>query len=101
MNKPDRLGTRVNLTLPDEVIAVLDRMGGVTGMGRATIVRQWMETAAPAMLDVAKSLELAQAQDLDAYSVLAKQIGGLAGEANQISLDLKKQRRALMRKRTK
>lgn len=101
MTNKDRTGIRVNLTLPSEVVAVIDRMGGVTGMGRATIVRQWMEAAAPAMLDVAKSLELAQQNDLDAYRVLAKQIGGLANDAGQIALDLKNKRRALMRKRDK
>lgn len=99
MKQPDRIGTRVNLTLPDEVVAVIDRMGAVTGMGRATVVRQWMEAASPAMLEVAKGLELAQENNLDAYLLLANQIGSIAQDAGQISLDLKNTRRRLMRKK--
>ncbi|WP_146092239.1 ribbon-helix-helix domain-containing protein, partial [Xanthomonas vasicola] len=34
--------TRVNLTLPADVVAVLDRLGKVTGAGRATIIREWL-----------------------------------------------------------
>ena len=64
--------TRVNLTLPDEVIAVLDRMGKVTGAGRATIVREWLIEASPKLGEFARALEMASKKNVDAFGVMAK-----------------------------
>lgn len=93
--------TRVNLTLPDEVIRVLDRMGKVTGAGRATIIREWLIEGLPQLDGVAKALELASQKNLDAFKIMTDTLTAAAREADQLSLDMKKQRRAAMRKRTK
>jgi predicted DNA-binding protein len=94
-----RIGERVNLTLPKEVCAVLDRMGKVTGTGRATIVREWLSEALPQLQQMAHALELAQKKNLDAFQVLADSLEETARNADQLSLDIKRTRRKAMRKK--
>lgn len=93
--------TRVNLTLPDEVIALLDRMGKVTGAGRATIIREWLIEGLPQFAQLADAIELAAQKNIDAFTVMAKTLNEAARHADQLSLDIKKSRRAAMRKRPK
>ena len=93
--------TRVNLTLPDEVIAVLDRMAKVTGMGRATIVREWLVEALPGLNEMARALELASQKNMDAFKVLADTLHDSARQSDQLVLDIRKSRRKAMRKRAK
>jgi metal-responsive CopG/Arc/MetJ family transcriptional regulator len=93
--------TRVNLTLPDEVIAVLDRMVKVTGAGRATIIREWLIEAAPQLGEFARALEMASKKNVDAFSVMAKVVNDTAAEMDQLSLDMKRGRRRAMRKKIK
>lgn len=93
--------TRVNLSLPDEVIAVLDRIGKVTGAGRATIIREWLIEGLPQLGLVAQAVELASQKNIDAFKVMADALGQVAGEAGQMALDVKRKRRAAMRKRPK
>ncbi len=92
---------RVNLTLPEDVIAVLDRMGKVTGAGRATIIREWLVEGAPMFSEMATAMELASRKNIDAFKVIGDTLGQLSSSAGQLSLDIKKQRRAAMRKRAK
>ncbi len=96
-----RQNTRVNLTLPDDVIAVLDRMGKVTGAGRATIIREWMVEGAPMFAEMATAMELATQKNIDAFKVIGESLGHLSNSTGQLSLEIKKQRRAAMRKRVK
>ncbi len=93
--------TRVNLTLPDDVIAVLDRMGKVTGAGRSTIIREWLVEGAPVFAEMATAMEMATKKNIDAFKVIGDSLGQLSNSAGQLSLDIKKQRRAAMRKRVK
>jgi hypothetical protein len=93
--------TRVNLTLPDDVVAVLDRMGKVTGAGRATIIREWLIEGAPMFAEMATAMEMATRKNIDAFKVIGDTLGHLSNSAGQMSLDIKKQRRAAMRKRVK
>lgn len=93
--------TRVNLTLPDDVIVLLDRMGRVTGAGRATIIREWMVEGAPMFAEMATAMELASQKNIDAFKVIGDTLGHLSSSAGQLSLDIKKQRRAAMRKHVK
>lgn len=97
----DRNGTRVNLTLPDEVIRVLDRMGAVTGAGRATIIREWLVEASPQLAEMARALEMAQQKNVDAFKVIADGMRSTSNAASQLEMDLRKQRRAAMRKKPK
>jgi hypothetical protein len=91
--------TRVNLTLPDDVIAVLDRMGAVTGAGRATIVREWLIEALPAMLELTKAVELASQKNIDAFLVMGNVLRELSSQTGQMHLDIQKTRKAAMRKK--
>ena len=93
--------TRVNLTLPDELIDVLDRMGKATGAGRATIIREWLIEGLPQLEGLARAIELASQKNIDAFKVMADTLNDAARASDQLVLDIKKQRRAAMRKRPK
>lgn len=93
--------TRVNLTLPDEVIDVLDRMGKATGAGRATIIREWLIEGLPQLQELARAIELASRKNIDAFKVLSDTLHSTARDADQLVLDIKRTRRAAMRKRVK
>lgn len=93
--------TRVNLTLPDELIDALDRMGKVTGAGRATIIRELLIEGLPGLVSMADALEMAAKQNVDAFKVIADVMRDVAHEAGQMELDIRKKRRAAMRKRAK
>lgn len=98
----DRTGTRVNLTLPDELVRVLDRLGAVTGAGRATIIREWLIEAAPQLAHMASVMEDAQRGNVDAaLKSLGRTMENVVGQAEQLSLDIKRDRRVAMRKRPK
>jgi hypothetical protein len=92
---------RVNLTLPDDVIRVLDRMGKVTGAGRATIIREWLVEGAPMFAEMATAMELATQKNIDAFKIIGDTLGQLSSSAGQLSLDIKKKRRAAMRKKAR
>lgn len=93
--------TRVNLTLPAEVIAILDRLGKVTGAGRATIVREWLIEGAPMFAEMAKAAELASAKNVDALKVMGDVLRAASADAEQLQLQIKRDRRAAMRKRNR
>lgn len=93
--------TRVNLALPDEVIAVLDRMGKLTGAGRATFIREWLIEGLPMFEELATAMELASQQNIDAFKVMAKSLEQASNLTGQMSLEMKKSRRAAMRKRNR
>jgi len=98
----DRNGIRVNLTLPEETIRVLDRLGAVSGAGRATIIREWLTEAGPQLAEMATAMERAQQGNVDAaLRVLGRSIDELTGQTQQMSLDIKRDRRKAMRKRPK
>lgn len=99
MDKPrDRIGIRVNLTLPPELVAILDRIGAVTSAGRASILREFLIEAAPGFEDIARALELAQANNLDAFKVLTKTLDKTVADSQQLKLDIKGTRRRMRRK---
>lgn len=100
MKKPARTpqGPRVNLTLNDEAIEILDRIGAVTGTGRATILREFILEALPGLSEIARALEMAQAKNMDAFKVLAKTIDQTVSDSQQLSLDIKRTRRQMRRK---
>lgn len=95
----DRKGVRVNLTLSVETVAVLDRMGAVTGAGRASILREMIEESAPQLAQMAAALEHAHSQrPADALKVLGVAVNALAEQSEQLSLDIQRTRRRAMRK---
>ena len=95
----DRLGTRINLTLPTDVVEVLDRLGKLTGAGRATIIREWLVEAQPLFAEMARAAELAAARNIDALDVMAKTLREAGSQVDQMQLDIRAKRRAAMRKR--
>jgi len=92
---------RVNLTLPPDVISVLDRLGACTGAGRATIIREWLIEALPALDGFAKAAELASNKNIDAFLVMGQVLRDLNATSSQLELDIKKSRKSAMRKRIK
>lgn len=96
----DRAGIRVNLTLTVETCSILDRMGAVTGAGRATILREMIEEAAPQLAHMAAALEHAHSQrPADALKLLSQTVDSLNEQTGQMSLDIKRTRRRAMRKK--
>lgn len=93
--------TRVNLTLPDETIRVLDRLGKVTGAGRATIIREWMIEGTPMFAELATAAEMASKKNVDALQVMGKVLRETSAQVDQLELDVRRSRRAAMRKRPK
>ena len=98
MNSPDRTGIRINLTLPPEVVATLDRMGAATGAGRASIIREWLIEGHDGLQDMARVLELAASKNHDAFKLLAKSLDTSLAKADQLSLDIKRTSRRMRRK---
>lgn len=99
MSDDRRLGTRVNLTLPDAVIEQLDRISVATGAGRARIVREWLVDAAPMLEGVADALELAKSNQDEALKRVGQVMASVSETSSQMSLDIKATRRRARRKR--
>lgn len=101
MPKPasDRAGVRINLTLTPPLVAILDRIGSVTGTGRATILREMLEESAPTFEQMARALELASQKKTDAFKVLTNALDTVSESSAQLSLDIKRTRRRAMRKK--
>lgn len=95
----DRAGVRVNLTLTPELVATLDRISHRTKTGRATILREMLESALPTFVTMADALDLAAAKKADAFSLLARAMDDTAEAAGQLSLDIKRTRRRAMRQK--
>lgn len=96
---PDRAGVRVNLTLTPELVQTLDRITLRTGTGRATLLREMLENNLGTFVTMADALDLAADKKLDAFSVLARAMDHAAGQAGQLSLDIKRTRRRAMRQK--
>lgn len=99
MARPRGTGTRVNLTLPDEVLAVLDRIADAVGQGRATVIRAWMEEGLPQLVEMADALELAKRSPTESLKAIADSMRSTVAHAEQLELDIRKNRRAMMRKK--
>lgn len=99
MSQPaDRTGIRVNLTLPLDVVATIDRMAKVTKAGRASIIREFLVEARPGLDDMAEALELAASKNMDAFKVLSKTLDASIEQSQQLSLDIKRTSRRMRRK---
>ena len=96
-----RIGERVNLTLPGDLIRVLDRMGKVSGAGRATIIREWLSEMTPQLDQLATAMELASKKKIDAFDVVNDVLRDAVAFGQQAQLDLKRGRRRAVRKRAK
>ncbi|MCC5058183.1 hypothetical protein LLE61_21540 [Xanthomonas campestris] len=91
----------MNLTLPPQVIDVLDRLGKVTGAGRATIIREWLIEGHPMFAEMAKAAEMASMRNVDALKVMGDVLRSAGQQAEQLELDVRATRRAAMRKKPK
>lgn len=95
------IGTRVNLTLPDDVLAAVDLMAKAGGVGRATLIKDLLHGMAPSMVEMARATELAKSKQIDALKVISDHLSQVSAQADQLNLDIRKKRRASMRKREK
>lgn len=96
---PDRVGIRVNLTLPVHVVALLDRIAKLTGTGRATMIRDIFGSMVPELGQMAEALELAAEKKGDAYKVMGKALENVQREVDQLSLEIKTARRKSRQKK--
>nr|CDL66356.1 unnamed protein product [uncultured bacterium] len=99
MSDDRRLGTRVNLTLPDDVIRALDAMSEATDTPRATVVRGWLEMAVPVMQATAEAIIQSKRDEAEGMKKMAAILKESSTVAEQMSLDIKSQRRKNMRKK--
>lgn len=99
MADPRRVGERVHLTLPADVMAAVDRMATAGGVGRATLIRELLEGQVPAMLEMARAVELAKAKNIEAFKVVSDALRDVTAQADQMQLDIKRTKRAFQRKR--
>lgn len=93
------IGTRVNLTLPPEIMSVIDRICSVSGTGRASFIRQMLIEITPHLESVALGLEQAKANNLDAFKTLSRAVDEVRAQTDQMGLDLKKSRRMMRKKK--
>lgn len=100
-NPPDRIGTRINLTIPPETVAAIDRLCAAGGIGRATFIRELLISMEAHILDLAESFELAKQNNVDAFGKLATVMRSLCNTSQQLELEVKRKHRAAMRKRQK
>jgi hypothetical protein len=56
---------------------------------------------APMFAEMASAMELASKKNLDGFKVIADVLGDMSAEVGQLSLDIKKKRRAAMRKKVR
>ena len=98
MSESRRLGTRVNLTLPDDTLAAVDRMANAGGVGRATLIRELLEGMVPTMLEMARATELAKAKNVEAFKVISDALRETSAQADQMQLDIRRSKRAYQRK---
>lgn len=98
MADPRRVGERVNLTLPADVMAAVDRMAKAGGVGRATLIRELLEGQVSAMHEMARAVEMAKAKNIDAFKVVSGVLRDAAAQADQLQLDIKRSKRAYQRK---
>lgn len=101
MNRPRPASDciRVNLTLPPDCVAVLDRIGASTGAGRATIIRELVLEALPAFAEMARAIELAKAKDPAAIKAVSDMLASVASAGQEVIQDMKKSRRRAMRRK--
>lgn len=97
MSDPGRIGIRIHLTIPQEVVDVLDRLGDLTGDRRATIIRAWLVEGLPHMAAVADALELAERSPEQALKSMGQTLGAALTEGEQLQLEMKRDRRRLRR----
>lgn len=100
--KPANQGPRVNLTLSDEVDGVLSRLSGSLGVGKATFVRQILEGALPQLELMAQAAERVTQKNVpDGLALMVDALRQTSGMAEQATLDLRRTRRAAMRRKAK
>ena len=93
-----RLGTRVNLTLPPDLLAAVDRMATAGGVGRATLIRELLEGMGPTLIEMARATELAKAKNIEAFKVISDTLREASAKSDQLQLDIKRSKRSYQRK---
>lgn len=90
----------MNLTLTPELDLVLSSLSKSLGVGKATFVRQVLDAALPQLNLMAEAAAKVTQQNIpDGLGLLAEALQQASGMADQAQLDLKRTRRAAMRRR--
>lgn len=90
----------MNLTLTPEIDLVLSSLSKSLGVGKATFVRQILESSLPQLNLMAEAAaKVTQKNIPDGLGLLSEALHQASGMAEQAQLDLKRTRRAAMRRR--
>lgn len=92
------IGTRVNLTLPPELVGEIDRISAAINKPRARIIRSWLIEGMPIWKQVADALETVQENEAEGLKMIGSVLNVTGETAQQMSLDIKNTRRRLKRK---
>lgn len=95
---PVEQGPRVNLTLTPELDASVGRLAELSGVGKATWIRMWLETIQPQFPGMILALEQLHAGNLDAFTTMQKTLRSAVGQGEQTQLELGRMKRAVRRK---
>lgn len=90
-------GTRINLTVPPELDAVLARIADGMGTGKASVITRFMLESMEGLTYVADAVELAKKGNVDSLKILEKALDNSVSEGQQLKLSISKKRRALPR----
>ena len=90
---------RVNLTVDPVVDHLLRRMSKATGVGKATIISQWLLESLPQLEQLALAMEQAASGNIDAFNTMIGAIRSSLGDTKQLEMDVRTKRRAVMRKK--
>lgn len=97
---PRPQGPRVNLTLPEDLDAVLGRLCRAMGTGKASFIREMLIGSTPQLVQMAEAAEMMVARNIpEGLGLLAKTMREASGQAQQVEMQLGKKRRAIRRKK--
>lgn len=91
-NSDRRIGTRVNLTLPADVDAAVGHIADIVGTGKASVIRGWLESMLPQLIEMARAIEAVQAGSADGLDALSGVLRSSVKKAEQAEMRLVKAR---------
>lgn len=89
--------TRVNLSLPADLDALLGRIAVGMGTGKASVITRFMMESMESLSYVADAIELAKKGNVDSLKLIEKALDNSVTEGQQLKLSISKKRRAMPR----
>lgn len=85
---PIRRSPRIQVTLSQEAMHMLDRVAKATGQGKSTLVSELVDAALPALDTTISALEIVQQQPREAQRLMQNYANNALGQLAQVQLDL-------------